>query len=166
MGQPSACRRCECVALTTPIDFPDTTGDGSTGRGLDIEFLQLILGTVNGDSIHMKNRFIGGPPDKAVAVCFVVVVSVTSEQRLCVERQVNGDQQITFTDGGPSRTLNATEATQSGPVGGDTIVVVKSAVGLRIEAGLRFYVETLYDGQRTDVLPNADTTSFEEVFGK
>jgi hypothetical protein len=166
MGQPSACRRCECVALTMPIDFPDATGEGATPKGLDIEFLQLILGTINGDSIHIKNRFIAGPPDKAVAVCFVVVLSPTAEQRLCVERQVNGDQQITFANDGPSRVLNTMEATQGGPVGGDTIIVVKSVVGLRLEATLRFYVETLYDGQRTDVLPNSDSFSFEEVFGK
>lgn len=161
----AACRACQCRALTDPIQFNDVAGDAATASGADIEFVELSLGRVDGDSIRMKNRFVSGPPDKLSAICFVIT-STNPEQQLCLERLVPAGQQVVFRDGPDMRVLSDSDVIVGGPLGANSTLIVKPSLPLRLEPSASFAVRTYYDGQPTDALPDTGVISFEQVFGK
>ncbi len=163
-----ACRQCLCRTLSSPVQFPDASGDAQTLMGVDLLSVELRIRTAQGDSLRMLNSFITGPGDAAdTSVCFVVAVGPGQEQRLCISRDAAGTQSVTFDEtGNAQRVLTSNQVSIGGPIGGMTELIVDPSVGLRVEPGLSFYVEALNGGQRTDVVPDNGTIAFTEIFGR
>ena len=161
------CRRCACADPFDPVTFTDTVGDvPATPQGYALDYIAFRIDGGNEDSIDFGYRDIGGrQPDMLSEACLVIVVAAGQQQRLCIQKAPQMVREVTFTAiDGQKRVLGEDEVTLGVGLNGFE-VRYKTTLGLRVESGLTFTVESRYAGTITDVLPDTGAASFNEIFG-
>lgn len=165
----AVCRSCQCALAEAAVTYSDTMGDvPSTPQGYAIDYIEFQVDGAGQDRITFGYRNVGGSqPDMLSQVCLVIQVAQGQQQRLCLQGMRLMPLEVAFTGvDGQTRVLRPDEANLGSGLDSISIHYPASLLGLRIEAGLTFTVESLYGGVRTDVLPDVGSATFDAVVGR
>lgn len=165
----AVCRSCQCALAEAAVTYSDTMGDvPSTPQGYAIDYIAFQVDGAGQDRITFGYRNVGGSqPDMLSQVCLVIQVAQGQQQRLCLQGMRLMPLEVAFTGvDGQTRVLRPDEANLGSGLDSISIQYPASLLGLRIEAGLTFTVESLYGGVRTDVLPDVGSATFDAVVGR